>query len=119
MAVYTVNATMGPVGLCPMVLVLGSLLRPDRSYPSASQLHRQVEIKDSRKEVSAKQARRFIAFYMRHPSMPKAKEMSEKLRDLPAGSPVLFYQNASRLCEGAFKLIKVDRETMLMQFPGR
>lgn len=40
MDVYTINATIGPEGLCPSLLVYGAIPLPARTRPSPTQLKR-------------------------------------------------------------------------------
>lgn len=44
LAVFAVNATIGPEGLCPMLLVFGALPRPARRMPSKTKLARSQAI---------------------------------------------------------------------------
>lgn len=115
LAVYACNATMGPEGLCPMLLVFGALPRPARISPSPGQLERQLCIEAAKKAVLTEQARRRITFALKHPSSPKAKEHSKLLMDLPAGSPILVYRTTSKKWEGPFKFISIEGETAVIQ----
>lgn len=117
MAVYASNATMGPEGLCPMLLVFGALPRPARKTPSPNQLQRQHAIEEAKKAVLHEQGKRRIAFALRHPSSPKAKELSQRLLDLPAGSPVLVYRTKTKQWEGPYKYIAIEGETVTIQLP--
>lgn len=51
MAVYSNDATVGPEGLCPMILVFGEITRPARITPSPKQLDRQRKKEDAMKEA--------------------------------------------------------------------
>ena len=115
MAVYSTNSTIGPEGLCPMLLVFGAIPRPARMTPSPSQLDRQKAIEEAKKEVEQEQSRRRIAFALRHPSNAKAKEQSAQLRDLPAGSPVLVYRTTTKRWEGPFTYITSSGDTAVVQ----
>lgn len=70
------------------------------------------------KEVEEEQAKRRIAFGLKHKGGPKAKEASERLRRLPSGSPVVVYRTTSKTREAPFKFIKVDGEAVVIQLPG-
>lgn len=115
MAVYATNFTIGPEGLCPMLLVFGALPRPIRMTPCPTQLQRSAAIEEARRAVEKEQAKRRIAFAIRHPSNPKAKEMSSRLRDLPSRSPVLVWRTKPKLWEGPFRFISVEGETAVVQ----
>lgn len=117
MAFYAVNSTMGPEGLVPMLLVFGALPRPARTTPAPTQLHRQRFIEEAKKTVSTEQAKRWLSFALRHPSGPKAKEVSARLRSLPPGDDVLVYRTISKRWEGHFKYVSCDGETLVVQHP--
>lgn len=51
MAFYANNATIGPEGLCPMLLVVGAFTRPLRTSTSPNQLSRQKTIDEASKVV--------------------------------------------------------------------
>lgn len=51
MEVYAANNRMGPEGLCPTLLVFGSLLCPARKEPSPFQSSGQLEIEVAKGEV--------------------------------------------------------------------
>lgn len=115
MAVFANNSTIGPEGLCPMMLVFGAVPRPARASPAPTQIERQTAIEQAKKEVVKEQAKRRLAFALRHPSGPKGKERSERLRKLPAGSPVLIYRTKTKSWEGPFKFISIEDETAVVQ----
>ena len=117
MAVYACNATMGPEGLCPMLLVFGALPRPARTTPSPTQLQRQTSIEEAKELVLQEQSKRRIAFALRHPGIPKDIETTNDLKDLPAGSLVLVYRTVTKKWEGPFKFISIDGETVVVQLP--
>lgn len=62
MAVYASNATMGPVGLCPMLLIFGALPRLARITPVPTQLARKLATEESKEAVLQEDAKRRIAF---------------------------------------------------------
>ena len=115
MAVYATNCTMGPEGLVPMLLVFGALPRPARTTPSPSQLMRQEAMEQAKKAVATEQAKRRLAFALRHPSSPKSKETSLALQNLPSGSLVLVYRTKSKRWEGPFRYISCEGETVVVQ----
>ena len=115
MAVFATNATMGPEGLCPMLLVFGAMPRPARTTPSPKQLERQRAIEEVKRAVESEQSRRRIAFALRHPISAKARDQSTKLMALPSGSPVLVYRTTTKTWEGPFKFISCENETVVVQ----
>lgn len=115
MAVFSINATVGPEGLCPMLLVFGVIPRPARSTPSATQMARAEMIDRAMDEVTKLHAKMRLAFGLKHTAGPKGVEQSECLRQLPAGSPVLVFRTASKLWEGPFDFISVSGETAVVQ----
>ena len=117
MAVYSNNTTIGPEGLCPMLLVYGAFPRPARTTPSPTQLERQNAIEAAKVEVQTEQARRRISFALNHPASEKNTKNSEALRDLPAGSPVLVYRSTTDKWEGPFRYISIEGETVVVQLP--
>lgn len=117
LAVYAVNSVMGPEGLTPILLVFGALPRPARSTPSPTQLVRQAAIEEERKRASAEQAKLRLAFALKHPSRPKAKESSSLFHDLPSGSKVLVYRTKSKRWEGPYTYISSEGETIVVQLP--
>lgn len=100
MAVYANNSTIGSEGLCPILLVYGALPRPARVTPSPSQVERQRVVEESRVEVQSEQAKRRVAFAIRHPCNNKNVENSNHLRKLPSGSPVMICRTTSDSWEG-------------------
>lgn len=115
MATYVAHYTMGPEGLCPMLFVFGSLPRPARTNPAPSQSRRRRTIQESKYAVLLEHANRRLAFALKHTSGPKAKEMSERLRDLPSRSPVLVYRKITKKWDGPFKYVSDDNETAVVQ----
>lgn len=117
MAVFAVNSTMGPEGLIPMLLVFGAIPRPARTILSPTQLERQKAIEAARHAAQHEQAKRRVAFALRHPSGPKAKEASAALQNLPPGSKVMVYRTKSKSWEGPFRFIDCEGETAVIQLP--
>lgn len=114
-AVFATNATMGPEGLYPMFLVFVLLPRPIRTSPCPTQLLRSTAIEEAKRVVEKEQAKSRIAFALRHPGGPKAQEVSQILRDLPAGYPVLVFRTATKRLESPFKYVSVDGQTAVGQ----
>lgn len=77
MAVYSVNATIGPEGLCAMVLVFGTLPRTARQMPAETQVRQQRAIEQAMADSESVHAEGRISFGLRHTGDPKGKEMSE------------------------------------------
>lgn len=113
--IYTVNYTMGPEYIFPLLLVFGALPRPAWTHPSLTTFYRQRTIEDSRKLFSTKGAKKRLAFALRHPFGAKEKENSQRLLDLPSSSPVLLYLTNSRKWEGPFLYISIEVETVVVQ----
>lgn len=117
MALKAVNDTIGPEGLCPTLLVYGALPRHPLSAPNTTQLERAKSMDDAMDSVRKVQAQRRVAFGLRHPGGPKAKENSEELSRLPAGSPVYVYRKTTEKWDGPFPFIHIDGETVVVQLP--
>lgn len=115
MAVFANNSTMGPEGPSPMLLVHGALPLTIRNAPSPTQLARNTAIDEARRMIEQEQSRRRVKYTLRHPSSPKAKEMSKRLRELPEGSPVLVYRTHSKRWEGPYRSISVEGEAAVIQ----
>lgn len=115
MATYAINSTMGTEGLVPILLVFGALPRPVRTSAAPDQLKRQKVIEEASKAAVVEQAKRRIAFTLRHPSGPKGKEASEELGKLSPGAKVLVYRTSSGQWEGPFPFISLDNETVVVQ----
>lgn len=120
LAVHGVNNTMGPEGLVPTLLVFGALPRPARKTPAPSQLQRQQALEEASKAVEHEQAKRRLAFALRHPSGPKGKEATAALAQIPPGSRVLVYRTKNKKWEGPkwegpHRLISLDGETVVVQ----
>lgn len=117
LAVKSVNDTIGPEGLCPTLLVYGSIPKPPRLGSAETQMARAKALDMALDAVQKEQAKRRVAFALRHPSSPKAKEHEENLNKLPSGSPVLVYRERSRSWEGPFSLVHVEGSTAVIQLP--
>lgn len=115
MAVYAVNNTTGPEGLCPTLLVFGALPRPARRIPSVSQLARAEMIDKAMDTVSKEQSKRRIQFGLRHQKGPKGKEDKHNLSNLPAGSKVLVYRTTSKTWEGPHLFVSEQNDTAVVQ----
>lgn len=107
MAVFVANSTIGPEGLCTMLLVFGSLPRPSRTtfYPSQAEIYTKIE--SAKKAVEKEQEKRRVELESRHPSGPKAKEYSARLHDLPDVSPVLIYRTKTDKWVGPYSFISI------------
>lgn len=100
-----------------MLLVVGAYPPPARVYPSPTQLARQKVIELAKTDVSQEQAKRCIAFALRHYGGPEVEEISQRLRALPTGSSVLVYRTSSKSWEGPRKLISMKAETVIVTLP--
>lgn len=108
LAVFSINATVLPEGLFPILLVFGAIHRPARETPSPSQLARAQAIDSSMDEVEKTQARRRIDFVLKNTAGPKAVETSHDLRNLPAGQTVLVYRTKDKGSTGPHKFVSID-----------
>lgn len=115
MDVFSVNATLGPKGLCPMLLVFGALPRPARSIEAPTQVRRAQVMELAAKDFQREQGRRRISFGLRHTVSPKGAEDVSKLSSLPSGAQVLIYRQKSKSWEGPCRFIEVDGETVVVQ----
>ena len=117
MAVKSVNDTVGPEGLCPTLLVYGSIPRPARQTPADTQLARAHAMDKARDEVLKEMSKKKVAFGLRTSGLPVSNEQEQELIKLPAGSPVLIYRNADKKWEGPFPFISIDGNTVVVQLP--
>ena len=116
MAVKAVNGMIRPEGLCPTLLVYGTLSLPLRRTPAETQIRRAESIDSAMKEVRKEQAKWKISFALRHSGGPKAKEHEQELQ-LPAGSSVMVYRIKSKKWEGPFPFVTIDGSTVVVQMP--
>lgn len=84
--IYSVIATVGPEGLCPMLLVFVTLPRPAKATPAQSQIERSTTIRKAIDLVVNLQARRRIRFGLRNSHGPKGKEIWREFEKLTIGS---------------------------------
>ena len=118
MAVKAVNDTIGPEGLCPTLLVYGAIPRPAKLTPAETQLARAKALDSAMDSVRKEQAKRRVAFALKHYKGPKGKEDSNKLLTLPAFSPVYVYRTSTTRWEGPYPFIQIDGETCVVQLPS-
>ena len=117
MATKCVNDTTGPEGLCPTLLVYGTIPRPARRTPAATQIQRADAIRKGMEEVRKVIAKRKISFALKHPCSKEAQEQERRLRLLPAGSPVRVFRTKSKKWEGPFPFISIDDGVAVIQMP--
>ena len=115
LAVKCINDTVGPEGLCPTMLVFGTIPRPPRRTPAPTQLQRASVIEKCMSEVRKEFCKRKLAFALRHPRNAAAQDQERRLQKLPSGSPVLVYRTKSRKWEGPFRLVSTDDGTAVVQ----
>lgn len=115
MAVFSVNATIEPEGLCPILLVFGAIPRPARASSTQTQLERAKCIEHAMAEVEQDQARRRIEFIMTHMDTPKGKKNYASLDELPEGSKVMVYRTKSKSWEGPQTFLSKEGETVVIQ----
>lgn len=80
MAVFVINCTTGPDGLCPVHFVFGTIPRPAIQARSETQLERQAAITEAMKQVRRIQAQRRLVFGLKDTSSPKGLENFERPR---------------------------------------
>lgn len=92
LALFSVIATVGPEGHCPMLLVFGKLPRPARATPSPSQINQLITIQKEIEFVGKVQAPRRIKFGLRNSHGPKGIYISRELENFPVGSKGLVFR---------------------------
>lgn len=117
MATRAVNDNIGPEGLCPRLLVYGTIPKPPRVGRTESQIRRARALGDAFKAVQKEQAKRKIAFELRHPGGPKAKDQEEELAKLPSGPPVMVYREKNKIREVPYPLVNLDGKTVVVRLP--
>ena len=117
MAVKCTNDTVVPEGLCPTLLVYGSIPRPPRQLPADTQLERAKAMDAAIDSVQKELTKRKIAFALTNTGIPKGTEQEQRLTKLPAGDPELVYRDKSNLWEGPFPFISIDGTTVVVQLP--
>lgn len=113
--VFTINCTVGAEGLCPALVVLGTLPRQARATPTPTKLGRDRMIKFAMNEVKKEQARKRTSFGLRHKGLQKGAESSQVFCQLPAGATVLVYSFKSKAWKATFKSVQIKRETVVVQ----
>lgn len=115
MAVYAVNNTVGPEGLCPTLCIFGILPRPARKSFAPNQVARAKAIDDAMIEVDRYQCKRKLEFSKSYKGpMPGEREDLNKLK---FGDEVLVYRQKSKTREGPFRFINKGGETVCVEFP--
>ena len=114
-AVFCVNSTVGPEGLCPMLCVFGAMPHPARGKSAPEQIERAKAIDAAMKEVERDHAKRKLSFAARYRG-PYGKESCE-LDELHFGAPILVYRKTSSTWEGPFRFISKEGETVCVQLP--
>lgn len=117
MAVYANNVTIGPEGLCPMLLVFGALPKPLLTSTSSNELAWQKPIKETAKAVQSKKSKRLISFALRHLVRELNRRNSELVQNLPAESPVLVYRTTTNKWDSPRKFVSIEVEPAVIQLP--
>jgi hypothetical protein len=115
LAVKAVNDTVGPEGLFSTLLVFGSIPRPARTTRACTQLSRDSALEKGMREVERIHAENKVAFGLRYRG-PYGRER-EDLTRLNMGDEALVYRDASGQCEGLFRFIAIDGDTVTVQLP--
>lgn len=114
------DSTVGREGLCPFLLVLGAITRLAQTGPSLTWLQKVGGIENAISALEKEQSKRRVAFWRRQPNGPEGTEVSERMRRLPVGSPVMVYRMYQIKCRGLFKCISWEGETAVFQLePSR
>lgn len=112
--------TVGPVGLCPTLIVFGTLPRPIRTRRSPKQIENSRNIDKSMPAAPVEQEGRIISFALTQKYGPKAIEPSKELRKFPARSLVLVYRTMSNKWEGLHMSVSIEGDTVIVKtFHGR
>lgn len=74
MSSYDMKTTTGPYILCPMVIFYGSLPRPARATPAATEIELETALESARKDTIAELSKRRIYFGLRHLGGTKGHE---------------------------------------------
>lgn len=85
MATLAVKSVIVPIGLCPMLLVYGAIIRPERITQAETQMRRAEGLETSMKEDTKEQVMRHIKFGLKHVGGLRALERTEEINRLPAG----------------------------------
>lgn len=101
MTVFELNCTVGPGGLCQMLLVFGEITCNERKTTAAKKLQLEVSIDANIKEVEMVHVRRRIEIGLQ-PKRPKKVEDTSKFHEYPVGYPVLEYRLQYLNCTGPF-----------------
>lgn len=115
LAVFSVIATIGTEGLCPMLLVFGVIPRPARKTPSLTQTERSQAVKKAMIDVENEEAKRQIVLGLKHRTGTKVLEASLSLRTLPADSKISVWRTMPKLWDGPHTLISNDGETAFLE----
>lgn len=110
MAVYAVNNTIGPEGLCPSLCVFGAIPKPLRTSIATGQLSRAKAIDAAIEEVQKHHAKKKITLAKKYKG-PYGKEQTE-LDNLEFGSQVLLYRERAKKWVGPVKFIWKIGETV-------
>ena len=97
------------------VVGIWSTTETNKNHAIPKPNNRQQIIEKARQEIQEEQAKRRVSFALRHTAGPKAKEISQRLVDLPSGSPILLFRTSTKKWEGRYKFISVDGETAVIQ----
>lgn len=93
MGVYDTSCTDSPEGLCPILLVFGTIPRPARSTPALSQIQRIISIEAATRAAEKQQATWRNYFRLRQQGIQVAKHNSTRLTNVSIVSPDMFSSN--------------------------
>lgn len=88
-------------------MVFCAIKIPEIITPSEKKLDLERVIENAMTESQKEMARRGVVFKIRHPRVPRAKEASSRLRELPSVSLVIVYRTIKNTWDGPFKYISI------------
>lgn len=105
--VFAINCTVGAERRCPALFAFGAIPRPARTILALIELEKVCVIELATKAVKKEQARRRIAFGLRHKGNMKGMESQESFRNVPAGVHVFVYRTAIKTWKECSRLSKL------------
>jgi hypothetical protein len=116
-SIKAINDTVGPEGLTPTLLVYGSLPRPARNIPAATQVERARAIESVRNAVAHEYAKRKVSYGFKHRG-PVGRERGD-LERLHFGAKIAIYRD-DKGWTGPERFVSLDGDTVVVQmFNGR
>lgn len=110
-AVFAANSWVGPEGLCPILMVFGTLPRHARAPPALDQVKRSIALGAVRTWCASEASKSRISSALLRSKSRKGKDLSPELRNLPLGLPALLFRDNSKTWEGPFPFTNTSGET--------